>query len=355
MSESIKSSSLRSERIFYRVLEQIDNNDIDKLNYEAKEIINKCTRNFNLYDILTIILLRQNRIESEMCHNILSSTIKVIFSSSSMLFLNKCIKELKNNKLSFDELFDKIMSDLKNGKTDTSTIVLFDFFVFLDFRNKLRDNYKVISLLIEAYQLYDPDVVSSKLFKGSSIIAKLLQNNNEAIVYKDLTNLLGDRDINSNNVKMIGGGGSSIVLKVEDNPYDKVLKLGETRNKRKVYINYRILASLLRELVTNEIGEEQFYHEVQIVIKTGDVTVEELNELIKDMDRQGLIWEDPKLVNCGVLPDGYDNECSLPVDYVEIAGRITDPCGEAEFMTRKRRVVVLDNDDIKFNPLKRRI
>ena len=65
-----------------------------------------------------------------------------------------------------------------------------------------------------------------------------------------------------------------------------------------------------------------------------------------------MIWEDDKLENCGLLSDNDENICPLPVDYIEIAGCINNPYPSEQFMKRERKVVVIDNDYIHYNPLK---
>jgi len=131
-----------------------------------------------------------------------------------------------------------------------------------------------------------------------------------------------------------------------------VIKLGEERNNRKVYINHRILASFIRKLEKDSNDNNLFYVEVMKYALTGDVTPEERDELLKDLRDQGLIWDDYKLENCGVLVDGDENYYDREIDYSEYAGHIDNPERRLEFNKRKRRVVVIDNDHISFNPLK---
>ena len=131
-----------------------------------------------------------------------------------------------------------------------------------------------------------------------------------------------------------------------------VIKLGEDRNDRKVYINHRILASFIRKLEQDKDGNDLFYVEVMKYAITGDVTEEERDELRRDLYMQGLIWTDDKLANCGVLVDGDENYYDREIDYTEFAGHINSPARREEFAKRKRRVVVIDNDHIRFNPFK---
>lgn len=160
-----------------------------------------------------------------------------------------------------------------------------------------------------------------------------------------ITKVIGDKYRTTENIEMIGCGGSSMVFKIGN----KVLKIGENRSNRKIFINHRILVSEFRKLIENSANEPQFYVEIMHFIKTGDITKEELEELKMDLYRQGIIWNDAKTSNCGVLPDGYDNEYQGEIDYEEIAGNINVPTRKLQFQTRKRRVVALDSDDMDIN------
>lgn len=268
-----------------------------------------------------------------------------------MIYILKIYKKIKETRVpSKNNLFSEMIKDLQSMDTSKSSIILFDLFTFPDFRIMLYTDYRVIATLIDAYQLYDVDAVSSRMFKGSTIIGKLLQGNNQEIAAKYLRDMLKEKQISTRNIQMIGGGGSCLVYRIKD----LVIKFGETRNCRKIYINHRILASLARKLEVDADGNDLFYVEKMVYCKVGDITQEEKDELKHDLYEQGLNWYDDKLENCGLLPDGYENICDLPVDYIEVAGRIDNPCSREEFMSRPRRVVVIDNDDIKLNPLKLR-
>jgi hypothetical protein len=212
----------------------------------------------------------------------------------------------------------------------------------------LNTDYRVLATLVEAYQLYQPDIVSSNIFNGSTIISKLLHKENELIVAKYLRDLLQEKQISTRNIRMVGGGGSCLVFKIND----MVIKLGEERNDRRVFINHRILASAIRKLEQDGAGNDLFYVEVMKYVLTGDVTKEERDELRKDLYDQGLVWTDDKLANCGVLLDGDDNYYDREIDYSEYVAHIDVPWKREEFAKRKRRVVVIDNDHIRFNPLR---
>ena len=313
------------------------------------DILDRCSTDFDMFNYFTILSLKINGINKEECDVRLDRTVNDIFSKQSRLFLLTMFKKMRDTGVVSKEIiFDNILNELKNYDTKDSSIILFDFYIFPDFKLELNNKHRVISTLIESYQLYDPDVVSSQIFNGSTIIGKLLKGNNEEIVEMELRDLLEEKQISTRNVQMVGGGGSNLVYKIKN----KVIKLGEERNDRKIYINHRILASLKRKLQTNEFGEEQFYVEVMKFVRTGDVTKEERDELRQDLYDQGLIWTDDKLANCGVLDDDDENISMLPVDYVEVAGNIDNPYRREEFMKRKRKVVVIDNDHIRYNPLK---
>ena len=77
-----------------------------------------------------------------------------------------------------------------------------------------------------------------------------------------------------------------------------------------------------------------------------NVTKEECEELKLDLYRQGMNWEDAKIENCGLLNNNDDNISTLPMDYSEIYANVDNPVDREQFMKRKRKVVVLDNDNI---------
>ncbi len=341
---------LTSEELFILVTLFINDEEIRKLiERDKRKIIYRCGIDYDMYNYFTLLTLKIAKISYEECEKLINSTIKEIFSSKSIIMLLKEYKNMiTNGLLTKEELFKKILDELETKETDVSSVILFDFYIFPDFNLYLQENHRIISTLIECYQLYDIDVISSKIFKGSTIIGKLLKNDNEQIAAKYLRNMLGERQISSRNIKMIGGGSTCLVFKIRD----LVIKFGETRHNRKIYINHRILASLLRKLEHNINGEDLFYVEIMKYALVGDVTEEERDELKKDLYDQGLIWDDDKLENCGLLVDGDENINTLPVDYIEVAGNIDNPYRREEFMKRKRKVVVIDNDNIRFNPMK---
>ena len=274
---------------------------------------------------------------------------KKMFSQESIIFLLKTFKYMKNNGiLTNQELFTLIIEELKKLETSKSSKILFDLYLFPDFKMLLNQEFRITSTLIEAYQLFDPDILSSHIINGSSIIGKLIDKKNEEIITKYLRDLLQEKQISTRNIKMVGGGGSCLVFRIND----MVIKLGEERNDKKIFINHRILASLLRKLELDEKGKELFYVEIMKYAITGDVTPEERDELKQDLYNQGLIWDDDKLANCGVLVDGDENFYDRPIDYDTYQAHIDNPVRREEFNLRKRRVVVIDNDHIRYNTVK---
>lgn len=311
-------------------------------------ILNRCCINYNMFNYFTILVMKFANVEKEKCNYQLNCTVNRIFNNSTLLFLHKIFKRITMNKYKDKEqVFLNIIDELKNYSTDKSSMILFDLYLFPDFAKMLDASHPVVATIISAYQIFNPDVVSTDIFKGSTIIGKLLLGDNEKIAETYMRKLLEGRNLNCYNVKMIGGGGSSLVFKIKD----IVLKLGEERHCRRIYINHRILASIIRKLELDENGKELFYVEIMKYAKVGDVTEDERDELKKDLYDQGLIWDDDKLENCGVLMDNDDNVCNLPVDYIEVAGNINNPYRREAFMRRKRKVVVIDNDNIRFNPM----
>lgn len=347
-------NTLSSEDLFKLIMLSINDKERKILiERDFDKIVERCSMDYDMYNFFTILALKLTGggYYKETCEQIIDNTVRKIFSKETIIYLLKKFKKLKEDRIiSKQNLFEEIIEELKNMDTAKSSIILFDLFIFSDFKIMLYEKYRVIATLIDSYQIFDPNIVSSKIFNGSTIIGKLLQGENEAIAAKHLRDVLKDKQISTRNVQMIGGGGSSLVYKIRD----LVIKFGETRHNRKIYINHRILASLVRKLELSPEGEELFYVEIMKYCKVGDVTPEERDELKHDLYEQGLIWDDDKLENCGLLPDGYDNICELPVDYIEVAGRIDNPYSREEFMSRPRRVVVIDNDNTRLNPLKLR-
>ena len=342
--------TLTSEELF-QVVEAFANDPEIRpiIEQNSVSIINRCTTDFDMFNYFTLLSLKFNHINKDYCDKQLHETVNAIFSKNSRIFLMKTLKTMqKNGNFNKEFVFDDILDSLKKHNTKDSSVILFDLYIFPDFKLMMNNKHRVISTLIEGYQLYDPDVMSSQIFNGSTIIGKLLNGDNEEKVAGHLRELLEEKQISTRNVQMVGGGGASLVYKVKN----LVIKLGENRNDRKIYINHRILASLKRKLETNEFGEAQFYVEVMKFVRTDGITKEERNELKKDLYEQGLVWTDDKVINCGLLDDDDENISPLPVDYIEVAGNIKYPNRRDEFMKRKRKVVVIDNDHISYNPLK---
>ena len=342
--------SLTSEELFQIVMCFSQDVEIRPLIEKVSEqIFYRCTIDYDMFNCFTIICFKIFKISKDEADECLERTVKSIFGKDSILYLlNQLNYMKKNGVMCKDDLFKKIITDLNKMPTDKSSKILFDLYIFPDFNLYLNTHFRVVSTLIEAYQLYDRDIVSSNIFNGSTIVAKLLDKNNELIVAKYLRDLLKEKQISTRNIKMVGGGGACLVFRIND----MVIKLGEDRHDRKIYINHRILASFFRKLITDEKGNKLFYVEIMKYALTGDVTPEERDELKKDLYDQGLIWDDDKLANCGVLVDGDMNYYDRPIDYSEVAANIDYPHRSEEFNKRKRRVVVIDNDHIRYNTSK---
>lgn len=336
----------------YKVVVILGKDDRGKsiLNNYYSYLVDYCTEEFCVFDYFTLLTLCDYGIQKEKSRAVLEMTANSVFSTKTLLFLRKTDREILSNVniTNQADAFNYIFNTLKTMETDRASIITFDMSLFSDFKKELHDRYLLVDVLISAYQKYNPEVVANTLFKGSSIIGKLLQNGNQYVAEYYAKLLLRDKKLNSSNVKMIGGGGSNLVFKIGNS----VLKLGETRNCRKVYINHRILASQVRKLIFDKNQRELFYVEIMKYVKTGDVTEEEMQELKSDLYSQGLVWDDAKLENCGILDNDDKNESFLEVDYIDVAGNINYPTKKEEFMQRKRKVVVIDNDNISFNSMK---
>lgn len=314
---------------------------------DLNKILSITSENFNLFDTFTIIKLKNHKLTNETFDEKYMDYLKKIMSSKTLIFIYSSLRKMDSDNLNNKaDIFNYIFDELKAKKCDDSSICLFDLSLLPDFKEELNKRYNIVGLLIDRYQRYDVDVVSTKLFNGSSIIGKLIQDENQYIVEDYVKDLSNSKEYSD--VKMIGGGGSCLVYKIGK----YVLKLGETRNCRKIYVNHRILASQVRKLHTDINQKELFYAEIMKYVRTDGITQEDVDELKSDLARQGLIWDDAKIENCGILDEDDNNVSILPVDYVEVAGNIDNQVDREEFQKRKRRVVVLDNDNITFNPLK---
>ena len=342
--------TLSSEELFQIIITFSMDEDLRPLIFKhVDKILNRCSIDYDMFNCFTIICLKIFKIERDKAQKSLDMTINKIFGHESISYLLKLIRIMKNNGvIPKEELFKIIIKDLNAMPTDKSSKILFDMYIFPDFRLLMNTQFRITSTLIEAYQLYDHNIISSQIINGSTIIGKLIKGNNEQIVAKYLRDLLQEKQISTRNIQMVGGGGSCLVFKIGD----MVIKLGEDRNDRRIFINHRILASLVRKLERDENGNELFYVEIMKYAIVGDVTKEERDELKQDLYDQGLIWEDSKLANCGVLVDGDDNYYDREIDYSEVIAHIDNPVRREQFMKRKRRIVVIDNDHMRYNPMR---
>lgn len=342
--------SITSEELFQIILTFAKDDDLrPSIDKHADKIFQRCTTDYDMFNCFTIICMKVFKINKENADMFIEQNLKKIFSPETFTYILKYINLMKKQGvISKDELFKTIVADLNKMPTDKSSKILFDLYILPDFKLWLTSSHRIVATLIEAYQLYDPEMLSCQVTNGSTIIGKLLRGKNELIAAKYLRELLQEKQISTRNIKMVGGGGSCLVFRIND----MVIKLGEDRNDKKIFINHRILASFLRKLELDESGEELFWVEIMKYAHTGDVTEEERDELRKDLYDQGLIWDDDKLANCGVLVDGDENYYDRPIDYSVIAAHIDNPVRREEFAKRKRRVVVIDNDHIRFNSIR---
>lgn len=311
-------------------------------------ILNKICEEFSFFDSLSLIhMIKYESCRSE-ASQILNNSIKSIFSKQTLVFIKKIDKAIDEYKLGEKQaIYNYMFSELEKLSSDKASIILYNLNLFKDFNYELKKRLGVVEILISAYQKYDTNVLANNLYKGSSIIGCLSKNNNQYLVLDYIQDLLKKYNLNTEDIECIGGGSTSLVFKIGKS----VLKLGEKRNNRKIYVNHRILASQCRKLIMNEDNTlPLFYVEIMKYINNSGITQEECDELQEDLLRQGLIWEDAKTENCGTLDEGDDNKSYLPVDYVEVAGIVDNPIDREQFMKRKRKVVVLDNDNITRDP-----
>ena len=309
--------------------------------------LNKIITNFGLIDCLSLLRLIELNISKEMCLKTYNLSIKKIFDKKTIMFLYKINKCTYDNYIyETNKIFDLIIQELIKLENEEISTILFNFILTSDFKYYMKEEYPIVEKLLSLYQKNTIEENTNNLYNGSNILGCLLKKDNQLLAYEYIRLLLDKYDLKLDDIEYIGGGGSNLVYKIGDS----VIKLGETRSDRKIYVNHRILASQVRKLLKSKNGRDLFYVEIMKYIGTEGITKNDLIELKEDLLRQGLIWDDAKIANCGILPDGYDNKSTLDLDYIEVAGIIDNPLDREEFMKRKRKVVVLDNDNIRRDP-----
>lgn len=142
------------------------------INRDFNKIMNRCIIDYDMYNFFTILALKifGNNEQKNICEKSLNKTIKQIFSKETIIYLMKKFKKIKEvGHIPKEKLFDEILEDLKEFETMKSSKILFDLFLFPDFRLMLESKHRVIAILIDSYQIYNPEIVSSQIFLGSSI------------------------------------------------------------------------------------------------------------------------------------------------------------------------------------------
>ena len=338
---------LDTNEIYSVICLALHNENIKKVIIENKKIIiNKLILDFNLFDSMSFYNLKTIPEFNNEVNYIISETFDKVFQKETIFFIRMANHEfIKNNVIAKNEIFNLIFAKLRSLDNDKAATILFDLRLLPDFKTELKRRYGLVELLMSKYLVYDPDLLYLGRFTGSSIIGLLIKDDNQYILADYIDELLKKYKKRMNTIKCIGGGCSNLVYKIGDS----VIKIGETRNSRKIFVNHRILASQTRKMVKNN-GEDCFFIEIMKFIKTGNVTKAECLELQEDLLRQGIIWEDVKPENCGILDKDDENVSYLPLDYVDVAAIIDNPIDRQEFQKRKRKVVVLDNDNMRLNP-----
>lgn len=309
-------------------------------------IFNKVAMDFNIFDIMSLYNLQTLPEFKEDTTEIIDKTINQIFNKDTVFFIRLMNKKIQSN-MAIDKVraLDLIFFTIQTYNSEKASILLYNLFLLPDFRLELEKRFKIVEILLEKYQLFDCYSITKNIFKGSSILGCLIKDNNELLVSSYIKMLLEQYQTSLKEMECVGGGSTCLVYRIGKS----VIKLGETRNQKQIYVNHRILASQIRKLIKK--GDiELFYVEIMKYIKTGDITKQECDELCEDLLKQGLIWEDVKPENCGILDDNDENISNLEVDYETVAGIIENPCLKEQFMKRKRKVVLLDNDNIRRNP-----
>lgn len=341
-------SLLTSEEMFFIINSGYNQNINDLLERDFNEIIKKVMLNFNLCDLLTIFSLIQFNINKGNCMDLLKKSVFEVFDKNTIFFIKNIYSELKEKRIfEFNEINRIIYERLDKKTSIESTKILIDLYHLEDFKERLKKDYPTVEYIIKKNIEAEPFAQKRELVLGKSIIGKLVKDNNADIIKKEFKILQNLTNANDEEIKIIGAGSCSIVFQVGN----YVLKIGEKRNNRKIFINHRILASKNRKLHLDRHGNESFYTETMRFAEVGTVTPEERDELVSDLRRQGIIWDDTKLENCGVLMPDDSNEWAFEGDYdEEIAGVIDNPVYKEQFSKRKRRIVVIDNDNMKRDP-----
>lgn len=339
--------SAESYDIYEIICKSLKDDEIKKLLIENKSaVFNKVAMNFNIFDIMSLYNLQLLAEFKEDTTEIIDKTVDQIFNKDTIFFIRLMNKKIQSNKI-YDKarILDLIFFTIQTYNSEKASILLYNLFLLPDFRLELEKRYKIVEILLEKYQIFDCDSITKNIFKGSSILGCLIKDDNESLVSYYIKMLLEQYQTSLEEMECVGGGSTCLVYKVGKS----VIKLGETRNQKQIYVNHRILASQIRKLIKKD-DLELFYVEIMKYIKTGDITKHECDELCEDLLKQGLIWEDVKPENCGVLDTDDENLSNLELDYETVAGIVENPCLREQFMKRKRKVVLLDNDNIRRDP-----
>lgn len=338
--------NLDSYSVYSIILESFNDAELQKIISENQLIFTqKLCREFNMFDCLSLMNLKNLDGYKEKTSQILKETIMTVFDNKTIIFLKKINDLALNHCLQKkNEIFNCVFKLLASFDSDKSSVIVYNLNLFADFNQELKNRFTVVEVLLTAYQKFDISLADG-IYKGSSILGCLLRNDNQYLALDYVQDLLNIYNTTMDKIECIGGGSTSLVYKIGDS----VLKLGETRNNRKILVHHRILASQIRKLVKNH-DEDLFYVEVMKYIQNHGITQAECDELQEDLLRQGIIWEDAKIENCGLLNPDDENVSKLPLDYVEVMGIVENPPAREQFMKRERKVVVLDNDNMRLAP-----
>lgn len=333
----------------------IDNWDIETLFFKMKDfysltknldffknkvntIFCKCGLLDNLYCYYVLFFLFQN---SSFMGNLLAY-LKEKMSIAAMFFIKNIFNTVLNkNDFSKEYLNTVLERKFSQYSTESLASLLLEISSISQIHSFLFEKHPIALSLIEEYKSFDPTVTNETMYRGASIIGKLVQSHYDWEIYRYFEILHHISTSSKRQTTMIGGGSYSLVYRVGD----YVIKIGEDRMERKMYQHHRILNSEIRFAHLNHDGIVEYYVEV-MRYAIMDATLEERDELKEALLRDGLVWSDDKLCNCGRLVDGDFNIPNLNVDYVEVAGRIENKFAEESFQKRKRRIVVIDNDSI---------
>lgn len=337
----------------YKYINDIDFNNIDLI----KEIIQKLTSNYNVFDIVNLLFIYR---KLSIKDNIINET----FSPDTLRFIQLQAKIYKGDNI--NSFFKTILGKLKNdlSKDDkTKSIILFDLFQCPDFREYLKLHtkeefvFELLGHIMNLYINYDHTIIGKSMCLGARVLGTVL---NDGVIDFICGTLNADKDELINKLeKMVGGGSCTLVFKCKD----YVIKLGPTRNNEHVISHFLIAPSFIRKKYSD--GNIEMYVEQMPYCDTNNITKEQAEQLKHELYEYGIMWEDCKPENCGWI-DPIVLESLLDHIYPEAEER-TYENGISHYLGTKENalkrieqakkegtkiLIVVDSDDMIVDPYK---